>query len=310
MMSTAVEERFGLGGFGENLLVRVLLLGFLCHSWNQSHFSGWELFVCKQGFRNGSCFILLDPRMVQCILQQHSALRIQHQQLANEVLRFFTHMRREFQIQSANALICLFLRLCFERRIATQEFVSQYSNTPIVNSRIIGLVIDYLRSQVIQCTGYCLTELMRSVDRPAEISDLRIVLYDQVVGMMEYVISEENVLWLDVTMNYAHIMTIIDRSSDLSDIGRCSSFTESLARIQVLIHISTWTILQNHIHTLLVPKVAVHTQNVLVLQTGLDFNFTFNLLLDSTRIHQFLFNGFDGYNELGFNLTSEVHTAY
>ena len=124
------------------------------------------------------------------------------------------------------------------------------------------------------------------------------------------VISEKNVLWLDVTMNYAHIMTIIDRSSDLSYIGRCSSFTESLALIQVLIHISTWTILQNHIHTLLVPKVAVHTQNVIVLQTGLDFNFTFNLLLDSTRIHQFLFNGFDGYNELGFNLTSEVHTAY
>ena len=151
---------------------------------------------------------------------------------------------------------------------------------------------------------------MRRVDRPAEISDLRFVLFDQVVGMMEYVISEENVLWLDVTMNYAHIMTIIDRSSDLSDIGRCSSFTESLARIQVLIHISTWTILQNHIHTLLVPKVAVHTQNVLVLQTGLDFNFTFNLLLDSTRIHQFLFNGLDGYNELGFNLTSELHTAY
>ena len=40
MMSTVVEERFGLGGLGENLLVRVLLLGFLCHFWNQSHFGG------------------------------------------------------------------------------------------------------------------------------------------------------------------------------------------------------------------------------------------------------------------------------
>ena len=69
MMSTAVEERFGLGGFGENLLVRVLLLGFLRHSWNQNHFSGWELIVNKQGFRSSLCFVLLDPRMVQCILQ-------------------------------------------------------------------------------------------------------------------------------------------------------------------------------------------------------------------------------------------------
>ena len=120
--------------------------------------------------------VLLDPRMVQCILQQHSTLRIQHQQLANEVFCFFTHMRREFQIQSTNAFVRLFLLLWFERGITTQEFVSQYSNTPIVNSRIVGLVIDYLRGQVIQCTGYCLTELMRRVDRPTEISDLRFVL--------------------------------------------------------------------------------------------------------------------------------------
>ena len=151
---------------------------------------------------------------------------------------------------------------------------------------------------------------MRRVNRPAEISDLRFVLVDQIVGMMEYVISEKNVLWLDVTMNYAHIMTIIDRGCNLTDIGRCSSFTESLALIQVLIHISTWTILQNHIHTLLVPKVAVHAQNVLVFQMGLDFNFTPNLLLDATPLQFTLLNHLDGHNELGFDLTSEIYTTY
>ena len=145
-------------------------------------------------------------------------------------------------------------------------------------------MIDYLWSQVIQCTGYCLTGLMRRVNRPAEISDLRFVLFDQVVGMMEYVISEKNVLWLDVTMNYAHIMTIIDRGCNLTDIGRRSSFTVSLALIQVLIHISTWTKLQNHIHTSRIPKVAVHAQNVLMLQVGLGVNFAFNLLLDATLL--------------------------
>ena len=145
-------------------------------------------------------------------------------------------------------------------------------------------MIDYLWSQVIQCTGYCLTGLMRRVNRPAEISDLRFVLFDQVVGMMEYVISEKNVLWLDVTMNYAHIMTIIDRGCNLTDIGCRSSFTESLALIQVLIHISTWTKLQNHIHTSRIPKVAVHAQNVLMLQVGLGVNFAFNLLLDATLL--------------------------
>ena len=171
-------------------------------------------------------------------------------------------------------------------------------------------MINYLWGQVIQCTGYCLTELMRRVDRPAEISDLRFVLFDQVVGMMEYVISEENVLWLDVTMNYAHIMTIIDRSCNLTDIGRRSSFTESLALQQVFVDFALRRVLQNHIHTLLVPKVAVHAQNVLVFQVGLDFNFTPNLLLDATPLQFTLLNHLDGHNERGFDLTGEIYATY
>ena len=127
---------------------------------------------------------------------------------------------------------------------------------------------------------------------------------------MEYVISEENVLWLDVTMDYALIVAIGNRSCNLMDIRRCSSLTESLSLLQVRIHISTWTVLQNHIHTLLVPKVAVHAQNVLVFQMGLNFNFTPDLILDTTSLHTFFFNDLDGHNELGFDLTSEVHTTY
>ena len=171
-------------------------------------------------------------------------------------------------------------------------------------------MIDYLWSQVIQCTGYCLTGLMRRVNRPAEISDLRFVLFDQVVGMMEYVISEKNVLWLDVAMNHMHLVTVVNRGCNLTDIGRRSSFTESLALIQVLIHISTWTKLQNHIHTSRIPKVAVHAQNVLVFQVGLDFNFTPNLLLDATPLQFTLLNHLDGHNELGFDLTGEIYATY
>ena len=170
-------------------------------------------------------------------------------------------------------------------------------------------MINYLWGQVIQrAAQVCGSGIIEC--SPAKSRYLRFILYNHCIIIGKYVGPEENVLWLDVTMNHMQLVTVVNRSGNLTDIGRRSSFTESLALIQVLIHISTWTILQNHIHTLLVPKVAVHTQNVLVLQTGLDFNFTFNLLLDSTRIHQFLFNGFDGYNELGFDLTSEVHTAY
>ena len=124
------------------------------------------------------------------------------------------------------------------------------------------------------------------------------------------IISEENVLWLDVTMNYALIVAIVNRSGNSTDIGRCSSFTKALALQQVFVDFTFRRVLQNHIHTLLVPKVAVHAQNVLVFQMGLNFNFTPNLLLDTTPFQFTLLNHLDGHNELGFDLTSEIYTTY
>ena len=124
------------------------------------------------------------------------------------------------------------------------------------------------------------------------------------------VISEKNVLWLDVAMNHMHLVTVVNRSGNTTDIRRCSSLTESLALQQVFVDFALRRVLQDHIHTLLVPKVAVHAQNVLVFQMGLDFNFTPNLLLDATPLQFTLLNHLDGHNELGFDLTGEIYATY
>ena len=124
------------------------------------------------------------------------------------------------------------------------------------------------------------------------------------------VISEKNVLWLDVAMNHMHLVAVVNRSGNTTDIRRCSSFTESLALQQVFVDFALRRVLQNHIHTLLVPKVAVHAQNVLVFQMGLDFNFTPNLLFDATPLQFTLLNHLDGHNELGFDLTGEIYATY
>ena len=126
----------------------------------------------------------------------------------------------------------------------------------------------------------------------------------------EYVISKENVLGLDITMNHVHLVTVIDCRCNSTDIGSRSSLTETLSLQQVFVDFSFWRVFQNHIYTLLVPEIAVHAEDVLVFEMGLNFDFTLNLLLDSTPLQFTLLNDLDCHNELGFDLTGEIHTTY
>ena len=247
--------------------------------------------------------------MILHVLQRHPSLRIQHKKFTDEILRFFTHMRREFQIQSANAFIRLFLRLCFEGRITTQKLVSQYTDTPIVNSRIVGLVIHHLWSQVIQrAAQVCGSGIIEC--SPAKARYFRLILYNHCVIIGKYVGSEENVLWLDVAMNHMHLVTVVNRGCNLTDIGRRSSLTESLALQQAAVHISTWTVIHNEVYTLLILKATIQVKDVLVLKEIVEADSQFNVLLDSTLLQLILANDFDGHNEFGLKLTSEIHTTY
>ena len=124
------------------------------------------------------------------------------------------------------------------------------------------------------------------------------------------VISEKNVLWLDVTMNHMHLVTVVNRSGNLTDIGRRSSLTESLALQQAAVHISTWTVIHNEVYTLLILKATIYVKDVLVLKEIVETDSQFNVLLDSTLLQLLLLNCLDGHNEVGLKLTSEIHTTY
>ena len=193
--------------------------------------------------------------------------------------------------------------------MTTQEFVSQYTNTPVVNSRIVGLVIDHLRSQVIQrAAQVCGSGIIKC--SPAKARYLRFILYNHCVVIGKYVGSEENGLWLDVAMNHMHLVTVVNRGCNLTDVRRCSSLTESLALQQVSVHISTWAVIHNEINTLSILKATIQVKDVLVLKEIVEADSQFNVLLDSTLLQLLLANGFDGHNELGLKLTGEVHMAY
>ena len=193
--------------------------------------------------------------------------------------------------------------------MTTQEFVSQYTNTPVVNSRIVGLVIHHLWSQVIQrAAQVCGSGIIEC--SPAKPRYLRFILYNYCVVIGKYVGSEENGLWLDVTMNHMHLVTVVNRSGNLTDIGRRSSLTESLALQQAAVHISTWTVIHNEVYTLLILKATIYVKDVLVLKEIVETDSQFNVLLDSTLLQLLLLNCLDGHNEVGLKLTSEIHTTY
>ena len=136
------------------------------------------------------------------------------------------------------------------------------------------------------------------------------MLYNYCVIIEKYVGSEENVLWLDVAMNHMHLVTVVNRGCNLTDVRRCSSLTESLALQQVSVHISTWAVIHNEINTLSILKATIQVKDVLVLKEIVEADSQFNVLLDSTLLQLILANDFDGHNEFGLKFTGDVHMAY
>ena len=124
------------------------------------------------------------------------------------------------------------------------------------------------------------------------------MLYNYCVIIEKYVGSEENVLWLDVTMNHMQLVTVVNRSGNLTDIGRRSSLTESLA------------VIHNEVYALFILKATIQVKDVLVLKEIVEADSQFNVLLDSTLLQLILANGFDGHNEFGLKLTGEIYTNY
>ena len=170
-------------------------------------------------------------------------------------------------------------------------------------------MIDYLWSQVIHCSTFeCGSGIIEC--SPAKARYLRFMLYNYCVIIEKYVGSEENVLWLDIAMNHMHLVTVVDRSCNLTDVRRCSSLTESLVLQQASVHISTWTVIHNEVYALFILKATIQVKNVLMLKGIVETDSQFNVLLNSTLLQLLLLNCLDGHNEVGLKLTSEIHTTY
>lgn len=146
-------------------------------------------------------------------------------------------------------------------RVAHQELVHQHAQTPDIDPLVVLLPLDHLRGQVIQGSTQRLPARGRRVDRPPKIRDLQLTLGPQ-----------QQILWLDVSVDDMLLVAVPEGGGHLEDELRRLTFGESTLVGQVLVELAVRRVLQDEINTLVVVEVAVHTQNVLVTEVGLDFD--------------------------------------
>ena len=85
-------------------------------------------------------------------------------------------------------------------------------------------------------------------------------------------VAEEQILGLDVPVNHVLLVAIVQRISKGANVLRAAALTKPTATLvvdQVAIQLAVRRILQNEVHSLLVPEVAKQAQDVLV-AVGVD----------------------------------------
>ena len=120
--------------------------------------------------------MFFNPRVVFNFTQWHTLLRVQNKKSANKILGLVTHESWKTKIQRVNTLVGGFLRLRFEGRMTDKELVGQHTHTPIVDTGRVVLVINDLRSKVVECSTHGFAAVAGGVSRPAEISKLWLAL--------------------------------------------------------------------------------------------------------------------------------------
>ena len=87
-------------------------------------------------------------------------------------------------------------------------------------------------------------------------------------------VAEEQILGLDVPVNHVLLVAIVQRISKGANVLRAAALTKPTATLvvdQVAIQLAVRRILQNEVHSLLVPEVAKQAQDVLV-AVGVDIH--------------------------------------
>ena len=144
------------------------------------------------------------------LLQAGPLRRLLLQAVADKVLEVGPGLFGELEIEGANFLLRRSIVLGLERRLANNELVRQDAQAPYVHALVVAaaIVLDHLRRQVVQCATHGLSAVRWGVDAPT------------VVRQLDDAEAVQQILWLDVPVDYVLRVDVLQSLYDLVDISR------------------------------------------------------------------------------------------
>lgn len=171
-----------------------------------------------------------------------------------------------------------------ERRLADYQGVYDYAERPDVHFvRVTCPALEHLRCDVVRrsANGPLLLAVKIELGREAEVSQLDL-----------HLIVEEQIAELEVPMDYAVRVQVLERVDDLLSVALDFQLVQALAPLQELVHALVLAELEQDVHILAVLEEVEELGDVGMLDRPVNFDLTHQLLLCSTPLQRGLLDDF------------------
>jgi len=184
-----------------------------------------------------------------------------------------------------------------ERRLADQELVREHAERPDIDLRVVRCFLDHLWREVVERAAQRAAVLPRA-DAPAKVGDL-----DPAIR------AHEQVLGLDVAVDHAALMAVVEPRSCLRNVARRHHRRQPPEIGQHLEDLALRRVLDHDVHVLGVLEVAVDLQYVLVPERGLDLHLAPELDFGVVGHELFFGHAFQRADEAGCPVPHKKHAA-
>ena len=173
-----------------------------------------------------------------------------------------------------------------ERRLADDQRVHDYAQGPDVDFvRVACPTLQHFRCDVVGCSanGPLLLAIKIELGGKTEVSQLDL-----------HLVVEEQVAELEVSVDYAVRVQVLERVDDLLGVALDLELVQALAPLQQLVHALVLAQLEQNVHILAVLEEVQELGHVGMLDRPVNFDFTHQLLLRPAPLQRGLLDNFGG----------------
>lgn len=168
-----------------------------------------------------SCFVLLKPFMRLNLVKVGPFGRVFVKNFVDKGLKFITEVLREDTLAFEYLFISYILIFGLKRRSTTRQFIKQHPDGPNINSLIIATSLHNLRWYIVNSAtkSLSLTKIGQNllnwrISRPAKVTHF------------DHFVLNENVLWLDISVDDVLVMHVLEGGYALLGVVGCFLFTK------------------------------------------------------------------------------------